>query len=236
MSQLYFDGKCLNDFGIFVDTANIFKKPKKRVTKVSVPGRNGDLILKEKETNFDNITIVFPCFIREGFPCSFNDLMNFLASRKGYKVLQSSNDWETFRMGMFLTDLAPETGAFLKYGQFSLSFDCKPQRFLTLGQNFMTITSGTAFYNPTAFDSQPIIRAYGNGTVVVNGETITITGNTNSYVDIDCELMDCYYGTTGLNDKVAFATHNFPVLTPGENTITYSTVTQVDVMPRWWKL
>lgn len=234
MSQLYFDGKCLNDFGIFVDTANIHKKPKKRVTKVSVPGRNGDLILKEKETTFDNIEIVFPCFIREGFEENFNDLMNYLGSRKGYKVLQSDSDWDTFRMGMYLTELAPETGAWLKYGKFSLTFDCMPQRFLTAGQTMTEVTNGAEFYSPSAFDSQPLLRVYGNGTLTVNSDVITVANNSNAYVDIDSELMDCYYGTVNLNSKVSFATKEYPVLVPGSNTISFTGITKVELKPRWW--
>ena len=130
----------------------------------------------------------------------------------------------------------PDMNQFNKKGKFTLEFDCKPQRFLKSGTVEQTITSGTSITNPTAFASQPLIRIYGNGTVTVGTQTVTVTGNTETYVDVDCELMDCFYGTTNLNKKVTLSGHEFPVLAPGSNTITYTDVTSVKVTPRWWEL
>ena len=99
-----------------------------------------------------------------------------------------------------------------------------------------TTTGGDALVNPTPFASKPLIRLYGNGTVNINGITITVT-NSQSYVDIDCDVMDCYEGTTNRNNDVSFSTYDFPVLSPGENTFTIvSGVTIIQVKPRWWRV
>ena len=95
---------------------------------------------------------------------------------------------------------------------------------------------GSALYNPTLYESKPTIRVYGNGTVTINGNTITIASG-QSYIDIDSEAQDCYTGNTNKNDKVSFSEHKFPTLKPGVNSISYTgSVTSVEITPRWWIL
>lgn len=90
--------------------------------------------------------------------------------------------------------------------------------------------------NPTLFPSQPMIRAYGDGSFEMDGITITIT-NTTSYTDIDCELMDCYEGSTNRNNDVTFSSYDFPKLLPGQNEIRIiSGITTLEITPRWWRV
>lgn len=98
------------------------------------------------------------------------------------------------------------------------------------------ITASNTLVNPTLFPSKPLIRVVGNGTITVNGITITVV-NSTQYVDIDCDLMDCYEGTTNRNADVTFSTYDFPTLAPGDNTFTIvSGVTGIVVTPRWWRV
>lgn len=90
--------------------------------------------------------------------------------------------------------------------------------------------------NPTMQTARPLIRVYGYGTVVVGEETITIAQYNKPYVDIDCDVMDCYYNADNLNAYVSFQSHEFPTLHAGITGITYSgSITKVEVMPRWWR-
>lgn len=90
--------------------------------------------------------------------------------------------------------------------------------------------------NPTLFPSEPLIRVTGNGSFVMDGVTVTVN-TPGTYTDIDCELMDCYEGSTNRNDKVTFSTYDFPKLRPGENSITLGAgITSVEIWPRWWRV
>lgn len=90
--------------------------------------------------------------------------------------------------------------------------------------------------NPSPFDSQPLIRVYGTGSVEINGITITVSAVGTSYTDIDCELMDCYEGSVNRNAYVSFSTYDFPVLVPGVTDVNVidNTITAVEIKPRWW--
>lgn len=91
-------------------------------------------------------------------------------------------------------------------------------------------------YNPTLFDALPLIRVKSprNGcAVTVNGTTMTCTRRNTGTVIIDCELMNVYSGATNLN---ADWSKDFPVLSPGENSVTFSGADAVTIIPRWWEL
>lgn len=90
--------------------------------------------------------------------------------------------------------------------------------------------------NPTPFPSEPLVRVYGVGSFVMDGVTVTVT-TCSTYTDIDCELMDCYEGSTNRNNAVSFSTYDFPKLQPGENAITLNTgITLIEITPRWWRV
>ena len=94
----------------------------------------------------------------------------------------------------------------------------------------------TCIVNPTQQTALPVIRVYGYGTLTVGSETITIAQHANAYIDIDCEIMDCYCGAVNCNSLVSFSSHEFPKLPAGVTHIAYSgNITKVEVTPNWWR-
>ena len=90
--------------------------------------------------------------------------------------------------------------------------------------------------NPTMFPSEPLIRVYSTGSFTMDGVTVTIT-DCDSFVDIDCELMDCYEGSINRNNDVIFSTYDFPKLQPGDNEVNIvSGITLIEMIPRWWRV
>lgn len=105
------------------------------------------------------------------------------------------------------------------------------------GDVSMTVITPTNFINPSTFASKPIIRVYGAGTFRVGDIYITISSHTQPYIDIDCEMQDCYYGATNMNAYVAFSGGEYPELVPGNNYVLLGTgITKLEVTPRWWEL
>lgn len=97
-------------------------------------------------------------------------------------------------------------------------------------------TSSGDMENPTPFPSEPLIRVTGSGSFDMDGVTVTVN-TPGTYTDIDCELMDCYEGTTNRNANVTFSTYDFPKLQPGQNAITINTgITLIEIWPRWWRV
>ena len=62
---------------------------------------------------------------------------------------------------------------------------------------------------------------------------MTIT-SADQYTDIDCEIMDAYKGATNCNGNIRTTDNKFPVLRAGQNNITKSGISRLEITPRWW--
>ena len=100
----------------------------------------------------------------------------------------------------------------------------------------VTLSNPAELENPTLFESKPLIRVYGNGTLNVNDQYITVANSPYTYIDIDCELMDCYYDSNNANQYVSFSTTDYVTLRSGMNYFSYSGFTKVEVTPRWYEI
>ena len=230
INYLTYDGKNLRDYGVYVNGTYTFSAPQRNITKVVIPGRNGTLTIDNKR--FDNIEVSYAAFIVRDFSENIEGLRNYLSTAAGYRRLEESYHPDEFRMARFVSGLSVEATPLMREGNFTLKFDCMPQRFLKEGELPVEYTANGSIYNKTIQVAKPLLRVWGNGTVGIGSATLTIAGTTN-YTDIDCESMDAYYGATNRNDKIS---GTFPVLMPGANGVTLSGVTKVQITPRWWIL
>lgn len=103
------------------------------------------------------------------------------------------------------------------------------------GEVTVSYVDAIELVNPTPFAAKPIIRVNGTGVFTLNDVTVTIS-SAGTYTDIDCELMDCYEGSSNRNQYVSFSTYDFPELKAGSNTVIGSTITTLYILPRWWRL
>lgn len=229
-----FDGVDCRDYGVFISGQGTFSAPARGYEFFPVPGRNGDLIGNEKR--LENLELTYPAFAYANFMESIRGFRSFLLSRTGYKRLVDTYHPDEYRMACYAGPFEPEMMTNNRAGTFDVIFSCKPQRYLMSGDTVHEFTSAGTLYNPTMFDAQPFIRVYGTGTLGVGGKTITISAHSYSYIDIDCELMDAYYGATNCNSYVSVTGNDFPTLPPGESGITMSGVTKAEIKPRWWQV
>ena len=233
-TYLSFGGKRLEQFGLYISGGASHGAPERDYEKVSVPGRNGDLIFDNGA--YKNIEITYHAGVRKPVAPHIRDLRNFLLSLRGYQRLEDSFHPETYRMAVFKGSIDPKLAVQGRIGELDLKFDCKPQRFLVEGEKEIVLTSGTPIYNPTDMTALPLVRVYGTGTLAIGEETIVIT-QADGYTDIDCDIMDAYKGTTNCNGNIQLSSGNFFHLEPGNNGVSITgSITGVTLIPRWWIL
>lgn len=235
-----FDGQSFADFGVRVSGAGTYGSPERDIEEIEVPGRSGTLIFDNGR--FKNIDITYNASIlakdKDEYLRKIQTLRSFLSSRIGYKRLEDTYRRGEYRLASFNDGLAPGDEVLLRGSEFDLKFNCKPQRFLKEGERKFTFSSNGSIYNPTYFDSKPLIRIYGSGTVKIGEYGITVTQpSTVNYVDVDSEMMDCYSGSVNCNDCVTLTNSDeFPVLVPGKNGVALTGVTKIELTPRWYVL
>lgn len=232
-SFLTYAGKSTLEMGVLISGEGTYNAPERNVEEQEVAGRNGKLLFDMG--NFKNIIVNYPAYIKKDLPDRASELFNYLASFEGYQRLEDTYHPYEYRMARYISsvEVSPE-GYKNRSGGFTLSFDCKPQRFLKSGEQTATYTANGKIYNRTLFPAKPLLRIYGTGegTVGIGTETITISA-ISTYVDIDCEIMDAYKGATNCNGNVSFT--DDIIIRPGEVGVAMTgNISRVDITPRWW--
>ena len=230
---LTFDGKCSRDFGVWISGGGTFNAPARDVQLVQIPGRNGDLTFDNGR--YQNITVTYPAFISRGFHHRVDDFRAFICSRSSYCRLEDTYHPDEFRMALYSSGLTVQTAPRNLAGTFSLAFNCKPQRWLKMGEIPQRYSAAGEIFNPTLYPARPLVRAYGTGSFTINGTQVRITA-ADSYTDIDCDSMDAYKGATNCNGNVVLVNGEFPEIAPGENAVTLNGLSAIEITPRWWTL
>lgn len=157
MSTLIFNGQDLADFGVHISGEGTFNAPTRAVEEQIVPGRNGTLIIDGGR--WENIIVTYPAYITDDFDDNMAALRSFLASVRGYARLADTYHPNEFRLACFSDEITVRTsGRYNAQGQFDLSFNCKPQRFLTSGEEVTTfdasdLPSESFSGNPATFET-----------------------------------------------------------------------------------
>lgn len=234
--RLYFDSQMVD---AYLSGDNVYNAPERVIDMISIPGRNGQLAIDMGR--YDNISVTYPAFLwadtQTEMRQKIGSIRAMLTSKTGYRRLEDTYHPNEYRMAIYKSGLESEPVCYNRAVMFDLTFDCKPQRFLTAGDTQVTVASGGTITNPTLFVATPLIEVSGNGSLTIGNTIITITGNANNTIFIDSEIMDAYTETGGAiipaNDKVS---GEFPILEAGDNGITFTGLTSVKITPRWWTL
>ena len=232
-SFLIYAGKSTADFNVWISGSGTYDAPERDVKKVSVPGRNGDLTMDNGR--FENVKMKYPAFIPRNWKENMAAFRAYMKSFTGYQRLEDTYHPEVYYEAILTDSFDPDVFA-NKAGEFEITFDRKPQRWLKSGEQFLpTVTGTTNIYNPTLFDAKPLIRVRGTGTFHIGDTTMEVLTNP-VYIDIDCDLQDCYYGLNNLNANVVLTSGKFPVIPPGAVAIKAGNVSSLEIKPRWWTI
>lgn len=233
---LIYDDENSKDYGVYISGMGTYNAPQRDIESISIPGRNGDLTIDNGR--YENVKVTYPAFIVKNFDSNISAFRNMLLIHSGYYRLEDSYHPDEYRLarfdGAFNADVLDTHNA----GEFDITFDCYPQRYLKAGEERIAFTSAGALYNKEITTALPKIRAYGtNGTLTIGDVSISISG-ASSYTDIDCELMEAYKDTLDVskNNTLTLTNGVFPSLKPGSNSISFTGFSEVDIQPRWWRL
>lgn len=222
--------------GIILQNPVSFGKIAPRVTTVQVVGKSGDLHIDHDA--FDNITGNAACYcLSENVAETMASVLAFLYSgTKGYRRLKVSDDMQHYREARIANAGEISTRLAL-LNPFTIEFDCKPFRRLITGDDNIYLHSGDVVTNPTGFTAEPLIyfSAIDAGEIHIGEYSVSVTA-LPGYAVMDCEMWTVYPEnspqTYGYNSCIS--TNRFPLLEPGDNTVTWSGgVTVQKIVPRW---
>lgn len=198
MNHVIFNNVDLTTFGLYVSGDKTFDSPEKNYTKVSIPGRSGDLYISDG--TYKNVKLKYDSILIEDFDNNAANLRNFLLSPEGYVVLEDDYHPNEYRMAVYSGPMSFKPVRLLA-GTTTLEFNCMPQRWLKSGAASRQLNAESYIIsNPTTNSAKPLFE------IAPNDQNVTVTVKDSSDVTtsiftisprdytvyVDCETMDCY--------------------------------------------
>ena len=240
---IVYGGESSSSYGMVVAEAPAYERPKRKQMIYNVPGRNGSIIFQQDA--WEDVNRSYKVWLT---PSSNKTLVErvdaleaWLNSKTGYVRLEDNFEPDVYRLAYY-SGGDGFSNSLTQYGEATLNFTCRPERFLTSGETAVTITDQGTINNPTKYISKPLIRIVASGKIrmwISNGSVGNeITATVTDYLYIDCESMNAYRLSNDYqNDKIS---GDFPVIYPGTNTTGISaitgTLTSVSVTPRFYTI
>ena len=240
----YLDGVDARSVGIYLQRPIEFSEAIPIYDSLTVPGRNGNIILETG--SFENRIGSASCFcLQKDVEKSVSSAGRFLMGKKGYRRLETSDDPDHYWMARARKGLQISLRSDV-LAPFDVAFDCKPQRFLKIGDVPLVFEPtdllgvNAVINNNYGFPSNPLIVVHfqepgGFANVNINGKSCLID-DVDDVIFVDCETQNAYNGDANLNAKITC--EEFPQLEPGENLVDIvgSLISYVEIVPRWWEL
>lgn len=204
MGNVIFDGYNFEDYGVVVSGSGTWNMPERRTVKDVIPGKHGALITDSGE--FENVEIPYPAWIARGFAEKYEEFSRMLALHTDkYYRLEDSYHPDYYRMARVIPGIAPKTGTLNRSGEFTITFDCKPQKWLRSGEEPIEIKSELEIFNPTGFDAKPIITAPPNTTIAFS----SISGGVTRLYTYEVEHAEDAYITYDADTEEAIDEYGF---------------------------
>lgn len=173
-----YDGESSRNYDVYLTGDGVFNAPERAVEMLEIPGRNGNYALDQGK--FNNISVTYKAGIVDYSESDFADkvsaVRNWLCSKVGYKRLSDDYNPNEYRMAVYKSGVNIDH-VDLKTGEFEITFDCKPQRWLTSGETATAVANNGTLSNPTLFESEPLLAVKGYGTIGFNGYEVEIDNN-----------------------------------------------------------
>lgn len=234
--QFIIGGESSADFGFVVAEAPKFEHGTRKFSAFEVPGRNG--VILHQQNAWGDVPRVYKVWAAvdhaQELPVKVAAFSAWLNSLNGYNRLEDTFEPEFFRLAYY-NGGADITNKFMQYGEVSVAFTCRPERFYKTGEQVKALENGGKINNPTRFTAYPLLHIEGTGNITVRIGAKIITAQLTDFINIDCERMNAYrQPAENMNNKIS---GEFPELAPGLNTITTTgNITNATITPRFYTI
>ena len=226
MGWFKFKGKDSRDFGILISSVPQQTKPERRVERITIPGRSGELT--QDEDTYEPYTISMQCSTRGSD--RLDESVTWL-NGAGELILATEPD-KVYKA--FIYNKIAISDVIYLYNSFLIQFRVHPFKYsVNAYGDTLELTTATKVRNSGSIYSEPIITVYGSGdiTLTINEKDFPLYSVDGS-ITIDSEMMEVFKGNTNQNSK--YGAVEFPRLEVGENEISWTgNVEKVEIHPKW---
>ena len=233
MRESYFiwNGADCRSKGIILRKPVPIVRPQERVRHIQIPGRDGDVTETEGENIFNSYIQPATIQVIGGF--RVREIYQWLRGA-GYVTFHGEPDRKQKARIIGAVTLN-RISNHLDIWAGEVQFYCQPLKELLFDTPVTVTTTGTNVRNRGDVDARPMwkvtVAGSGSGKSITLG-TITVTGLTGgSVIWIDSDMMEIWNAakTATITQQSSGA---FPVLTPGDNSVTFTGASSIEIEKR----
>ena len=233
MGSFTFNGVSSTTHGLRVTSDYVINSTGNDVETVSVPGRDGDLLISKNRLK--SVTIELPCTVLSSrkLTDAESDISNWL-NVDGYKDLTLSWDPDFIYRSAFIETF--EIASLMRqFGKVKLNFLTYPVKFYKQGRTTQTLSNGATVNGLGNVKANPVITLVGSGdcTLNINGRKTKLRAVQNT-ITLDMQARQVFSGNLPAWDKVVRAPqYQMPYLDAGRNLISWDGDFTVKMAPYW---
>ncbi|MFS9204456.1 phage tail family protein [Streptococcus parasanguinis] len=233
MGSFTFNGVSSTTHGLRVTSDYVINSTGNDVETVSVPGRDGDLLISKNRLK--SVTIELPCTVLSSrkLTDAESDISNWL-NVDGYKDLTLSWDPDFIYRSAFIETF--EIASLMRqFGKVKLNFLTYPVKFYKQGRTTQTLSNGATVNGLGNVKANPVITLVGSGdcTLTINGRKTKLRAVQNT-ITLDMQARQVFSGNLPAWDKVVRAPqYQMPYLDAGRNLISWDGDFTVKMAPYW---
>ena len=233
MGSFTFNGVSSTTHGLRVTSDYVINSTGNDVETVSVPGRDGDLLISKNRLKSVNIEL--PCTVLSSrkLTDAESDISNWL-NVDGYKDLTLSWDPDFIYRSAFIETF--EIASLMRqFGKVKLNFLTYPVKFYKQGRTTQTLSNGATVNGLGNVKANPVITLVGSGdcTLTINGRKTKLRAVQNT-ITLDMQARQVFSGNLPAWDKVVRAPqYQMPYLDAGRNLISWDGDFTVKMAPYW---
>lgn len=233
MGSFTFNGVSSTTHGLRVTSDYVINSTGNDVETVSVPGRDGDLLISKNRLK--SVTIELPCTVLSSrkLTDAESDISNWL-NVDGYKDLTLSWDPDFIYRSAFIETF--EIASLMRqFGKVKLNFLTYPVKFYKQGRTTRTLSNGATVNGLGNVKANPVITLVGSGdcTLTINGRKTKLRAVQNT-ITLDMQARQVFSGNLPAWDKVVRAPqYQMPYLDAGRNLISWDGDFTVKMAPYW---
>lgn len=211
-----------------------FTSPTRDVTRMQIPGRDGDLIIDNGR--YSSVVRSIPCRLEAPSGANVEQLMSrinhWLIDDGRFHPFKWENDPEFMYLARVEGDVVSRR-MLSRYANTVIDFRMHPIKYLESSLAPRQIPSGWNVVNPFGLEAKPTLRIVGSGNILVtiNGRELSLRNiEGGCLVDSETQTITSLDGEEMLFSQMLSP---FPVLEPGDNQVTiFGSEVQLLMTPR----
>jgi phage-related protein len=147
------------DYGIYVLDSNDEDSTTRDYESVQVDGRSGDLHFDNGR--WANVDRTYKCVCMENARQNIPAFVAAIMSSPGYKRLEDTLHYDYYKIGVLKGEVVPKFSRMKDAARFDLTFDCKPQKYLKIGERQITLSGTNTIMNPLILTRRLYLKSQG---------------------------------------------------------------------------